>query len=302
MAEVSGLQDSIWLGSSYTNFKFEVVTPGDIKFRFSNCLLKTITIEKGQEKLPCKYNVVAAYTDSVSNITLKELVAETSGITGSTVKVQYPYWLTDTEGKVYTHGKKGNPFEETFDLKGDTTYVINYAKTAFEGCVYLSEGEDLANAVLCTSGNAAVRSSMAKAAYVEEDLKLVTLQPGTYKIRAVLFDANKEANYQCTLTKGEGEENEIVLTATATNFDEQESDLFEITSATDITLKAGGNGNQGLDIIMIYASTDAPEDPEGVVDVKAGTQNTVVRKVLVDGQILIQTKAGTFNAVGLQVK
>ena len=59
---------------------------------------------------------------------------------------------------------------------------------------------------------------MAKAAYFAEDVKLVTLQPGTYKIRAVLFDANKTAGYVCTLTKGEGEENEIYLSATATNW------------------------------------------------------------------------------------
>ena len=77
------LQDSIWLGSNYTNFKFEVQTPGDITFRFSNCLLKTITIEEGQEKLPRNYNVVAAYTDGDNTTVLKELVGKTEGITGS---------------------------------------------------------------------------------------------------------------------------------------------------------------------------------------------------------------------------
>ncbi len=297
----TGLQDSIWLGSSYANFKFEVQVAGDITFYFCNTLMKSITIEEGQEKKPCKYNVVAAYVTEENTTVLKELVAETEGMTGTTVKANYPYWLADAEGNVYTYGKKGNEFIEAFELKGDTTFVINYSKTAMEGAVYLSEGEDIAGAVACTSPNAAVRSSMGKAGFFTEDVKLVTLQPGTYKIKAVVFDASKEVSYVCTLTKGEGELNEIYLSANATNWTETESDLLEITEATDITLKAGGNENQGLDVIVIYASTDAPDDPEAITDIKAAGK-TAARKVMKGRQLLIETAAGTFNAAGLQVK
>jgi hypothetical protein len=298
----NGIKDSIWLGSSYANYKFEVQIEGDVRFFFNNCLMKSITIEEGVEKLPCKYNVVAAYTEDETTTTLKELVGETEGITGSTIKANYPYWLADKDGNVYTYGTKGNPFEVSFDLKGDTTFVINYKKTDFDGCVFLSEGEDLTGAVLCTNGNAAIRSSMAKSGYVTEDLKLVTLQPGTYKIRAILFDAGKTPSYICTLTKGAGEENEIYLSATATNWTETESDLLTITEATDITLKAGGGDNQGVDVIMIYASTDAAEDPDGIAEVKANAQNAAAMKVMKNGQLLIKTATGTFNALGVQVK
>lgn len=298
----NGIKDSIWLGSSYANYKFEVLTDGDVKFFFNNCLMKSITIEEGVEKKPCKYKVVAGYTEDEKTTILKELVAETEGITSSTVKAYYPYWLADEQGNVYTYGTKGNPFEASFDLKGDTTFVINYKKTAFEGCVFLSEGEDLPNAALCTSSNAAIRSSMGKAAYFTEDLKLVTLQPGTYKVRAITADyTSKSGGYDCVLTKGEGEENEIHLVATADNWNDIESDLLTITEATDITLKASGNENQGIDVIMIYASTDAPEDPDGISEVK-DAKKVVARKVAKDGRILIQTAAGTFNAVGVQVK
>ena len=298
----NGIKDSIWLGSSYANYKFEVQIEGDVRFFFNNCLMKSITIEEGVEKLPCKYNVVAAYTEDETTTTLKELVGETEGITGSTIKANYPYWLADKDGNIYTYGTKGNPFEVSFDLKGDTTFVINYKKTDFDGCVFLSEGEDLTGAVLCTNGNAAIRSSMAKSGYVTEDLKLVTLQPGTYKIRAILFDAGKTPSYICTLTKGAGEDDEIYLSATATNWTEAESDLLTITEPTDITLKAGGSESTGVDVIMIYASTDAPEDPDGIAEVKANAQNAAAMKVMKNGQLLIKTATGTFNALGVQVK
>lgn len=304
----SGVADSIWLGSSYANYKFEVQVDGDITFRFSNCLLKTINIEEGMPKVPRKYNVVAQYSDDTKTVDLKELVAKKEGTTGSNVKVNYPYWLIDSEGNAYTHGSKGSPFEEVFDLKNnggeneDTTFVVKYKKTDFTGVVYLSEGEDLENAVLCTHANAAIRASMGKAAYLAEDMKLVTLQPGSYKIRGVVFDANSTASHQVVLTKGEGEENELYLTANATNWTETETDLITIETPTDITLKAGGTESKGLDVIMIYASTDAPDDPDGIVVAKAADEKAAVRKVAKNGQILIETAAGTFNAVGAQVK
>ena len=298
----TGVQDSVQLGSAYANFKFEVQTAGDITFRFSNCYVKTIDISLAQPKLPRNYNVVAAYVDGDNTTVLKELAPLAEGLTGSTYKVNYPYWLIDADGKAYTHGAKGSEFVEVFDLKngeGDTTFVVSYKATEYEGVVFLSEGEDLNGAVECTNGNAIVRSSMGKAGYVTEDLKLVTLQPGTYKIRAVLFDADKEPAYICTLTKGVGEENEIYLSAVTTNWTESESDLLTITEATDITLKAGGSENHGVDVIMIYAAT---ENPDGIVDVKSNAQKAIVRKMVKKGQVLIETEAGIFNTLGIQMK
>lgn len=299
-------KDSIQLGSSYANFKFEALADGDITFRFSNCLLKTITIEEGKPKVPRNYSVVAQYKEDGSDaIVLKELVAKTEAITGSTIKANYPYWLADAEGNAYTHGAKGSEFVESFDLKygeGDTIFVINYAKTDYTGVAYLSEGEDIEGAVLCTNGNAAIRSSMGKAAYVETDTKLVTLQPGSYKIRAILFDAGKTTSYSCLFTKGETENDEIYLNATSTNWTEAESDLITLDAAADITLGAGGGADKGLDVVMIYASDDVPDDPQGITEVNAGAQKMAARKLMKEGKILIQTEAGTINVAGQLVK
>ena len=304
VSTVTGLKDSIPMGSSLASHKFEVQVEGDVTFKIGNTLMTAITIEEGQEKLPRNYNVVAKFVDEEKEVTLKELVGKTEGTTGSSVKVNYPFWLTDADGNAYTHGTRGSEFVESFDLKngeGDTTFVVNYSKTAFSGVAFLSEGEDLTGATLCASNNAVVRSSMGKSAYFAEDVNLCTLQPGSYKVRAVIFDATSALGYTVTLTKGEGVENEIYLTSALVNFSEVESDLFEITEATNITLKAGGNDTTGLDAIMIYASTDAPEDPDGINEVK-DAKKVVARKVAKDGRILIQTAAGTFNAVGVQVK
>ena len=298
----TGLQDSIWVNAN-ANYKFEVQVDGDLTFLFGNFRMKSITISEAQEKKPCKYNVVAVYEGEESTIVLKELVAETEAMSGTSVKMQFPYWLKDEEGNVYQHAAISKEFNTSFELNSDTTYVLSYTKTDMEGAVYLSEGEDIPGATACTQANAAIRSSMSKAGYVTEDTKLVTLQPGSYKIRAILFDAAKEPNYICTLTKGEGEENEIYLSASATNWTNAESDLLEITEPTDITLKAGGGESQGIDVIVIYAFNDDPGDVDAIQTVGSKAQRSFnVYKVVKDGQILIETEYGTVNAAGRQVK
>lgn len=298
----TGLQDSIWVNAN-ANYKFEVQVDGDLTFLFGNFRMKSITISEAQEKKPCKYNVVAVYEGEESTIVLKELVAETETMSGTSVKMQFPYWLKDEEGNVYQHAAISKEFNTSFELNSDTTYVLSYTKTDMEGAVYLSEGEDIPGATACTQANAAIRSSMSKAGYVTEDTKLVTLQPGSYKIRAILFDAAKEPNYICTLTKGEGEENEIYLSASATNWTNAESDLLEITEPTDITLKAGGGESQGIDVIVIYAFNDDPGDVDAIQAVGSKVQRSFnVYKVAKDGQILIETEYGTVNAAGRQVK
>ena len=298
----TGLQDSIWVNAN-ANYKFEVQVDGDLTFLFGNFRMKSITISEAQEKKPCKYNVVAVYEGEESTIVLKELVTETEAMSGTSVKMQFPYWLKDEEGNVYQHAAISKEFNTSFELNSDTTYVLSYTKTDMEGAVYLSEGEDIPGATACTQANAAIRSSMSKAGYVTEDTKLVTLQPGSYKIRAILFDAAKEPNYICTLTKGEGEENEIYLSASATNWTNAESDLLEITEPTDITLKAGGGESQGIDVIVIYAFNDDPGDVDAIQAVGSKAQRSFnVYKVAKDGQILIETEYGTVNAAGRQVK
>jgi len=308
VSSVTGLQDSIPMSSSLANHKFEVLVDGDVTFKIGNTLMTAITIEEGQPKVPRNYSVVAQYKEDGSDaIVLKELVAKTEATTGSTIKANYPYWLVDAEGNAYTHGSKGNEFVEAFDLKYgevevDTIFVINYAKTAYTGVAYLSEGEDIEGSIPCTHANAAVRSSMGKAAYVMEDTKLVTLQPGTYKIRAILFDAGTKPDYVCVFSKGATENDEISLTASATNWTEAESDLLTITEATDIKLLSGGSDKTGLDVVMIYKSDDAPEDPQGITEVNAGAQKMAARKLMKEGKILIQTEAGTVNVAGQLVK
>lgn len=247
-------KDSVQSPKSATLHVFTVTKSGDLEIIVNNSIITSIDITPKSDDV-YKYTVVAK--DQDGNV-LKTLVEEKEGNAGDIITVPYSYWLKSADDKLLTCGTKGSEFTQKFTLKSDTTFVLTYKTTGIENVVYLSEGEDIEESVLCTHANSAIRSSNQKAAYVDKDTKLVTLQPGSYKVSAVLFDSNKSASYIATLQYGE----EIVyLSATATNFDEEISRMIEIKEPTDLILKAGGNENQGIDAIAVYNSSDAP-DPE----------------------------------------
>lgn len=250
----SGLVDSLQVGSSYTDYKFTVQTEGDVAFYCSQMWLKTIEISEAKPIVDCKYVVNASYTDDEGTKVIKNVATEQVGKTNDAIVMPYSYWVTDDEGKLYTHGAKGTEFSEMFDLQSDTTFTINYKKLEPEGfvkVVYLTEAEDLEGTVLCTSGNAAVRSSNKKAAYTESDITLCTLEPGDYKIKLVIFDAQKTASQVESFMVGE---EPYDFMASATNFDEQESDVITVTTPTPVVWKGHeATENAGLDIVMIYA-------------------------------------------------
>ena len=293
-------KDSVALGSSNVTYKFVMQADGDVQVNVNNACLLSIEIIPGNvEKKKYTYSVVAK--DPEGNI-LKTFVPETIGVERDVIKGNYSYWMKTADGKLVTYGTKGNPFSYSFTLQSDTIFVLDYTDTQKDGVVYLSEAEDIEGAVICTNANSEIRSSNCKAAHFEADTKICTLQPGTYKICAVVFDAQKTTNYIAKFNVGE---TAYELAATSTNFTEAETSLIEVTEPTDVTIAAGGDDKTGLDIIAIYASTDSPEpepgEDTGINDVTV-SGNAKAKKMVRNGQIIIVKGNNEYNAVGSQIK
>ena len=293
---INEAKDSVQSQKNATTYVFEVHTPGDLTIIVNNSCLYSIDITPKSDEI-FKYTVVAQ--DADQNV-IKTLVPETEAKAGDMITATYPYWLTTADNKLVTYGSKGNPFTFTGTVKSDTTFVLTYKETGLTDVVYLKEGEDIDGTFVCGHANSAIRSSNTKAAYITEDKTITTLEPGSYKFRAILFDNSGKNSPKPVATFQVGE-TEVVLSSAEDNFTDAISDLVVLETATDVVWKAGGSDNYGLDVLCIYASTDAPDDLDGISEVK-DVKKVVARKVAKDGRILIQTAAGTFNAVGVQVK
>ncbi len=309
-----GVADSITLNGTKTAYKFEVQEDGDITFKLSNARLYSITITEGVAKVPCKYSAQAVYKDGDNVKVLKELVSETDGITGTTVKVNYSYWLTDEDGNLYTHGAKGTPFVETLDLVSDTIFHINYTKADITGVVFLAEAEDFYDeedmdcpVKLCTQANAAIRSSNCKAAYTTADTKLITLPAGTYKMTAIIFDnTGKTSGRYQKIAVGTTENDTLFFSATADNWTEAEN-IFELKEETDIVWAKGGADTNGFDCFVIYATDELPEpdyvlgDVNGDNEITMADANAVVNYFLASDTEKAQMIENNFNVEAADV-
>lgn len=297
-------KDSLATPKSAASYQFTVLEDGDLTVKVGNSCLYSIDIVEKTDYNP-KYSVVAV--DPHGNV-VKTYVEETEGEAGDLVKCYYSHWLKTVEDSLLTYGSVGAEMSLTFTLASDTTFVIKYKSTGIGGVVYLAEMEDLVNAEdlecpvqLLTTGNEAVRASKGKAAYVTSDYTITTVPAGTYKIYAGLWDKTKGGGSNQTFKVGE---EEIIISSTSDNLSIVESSPFTVTEDTPVVWLSNGSNQNGVDMIAIYATEDVPEEePDGVASVEAKTNAAkAVRKVVKDGQLLIEGANGTFNVAGAQVK
>lgn len=289
--------NEITLTGSAADYKIKVTDNGDLVLKSSNTVYNSISVFPSTiEKKEIDYTV--NLVEGENNV-IKAAVATGKAMTNDNISVPYSYWVTDAEGNVYTKGSKGVPFTETFVIENEKTdYNLVYNTTAYGKAAYCMEGENIEGALACTHGNTVIRSSGTKAAYNDQDITLTTLQPGSYKIRAILFAGDKNGTYNATFTVGAAN---VVMNAPADNWNEVESeDLIEVTEATPLVWNAGGDENHGLDIIMVYESEDIPDGVNGVAENGSVSAKTV--KVVKDGRVVIESANGTYTVAGAQMK
>ncbi len=289
--------NEITLTGSATDYKIKVSDNGDLVLKSSNTIYNSISVFPSTiEKKEIEYTVNIVEGEGK---VIKAAVATGKAETNDNISVPYSYWVADAEGNVYTKGQKGVPFTESFVIENEKTdYNLVYNTTAYGKAAYCMEGEDIEGALACTHGNTVIRSSGTKAAYNDQDITLTTLQPGSYKIRAILFAGDKNGTYNATFTVGA---KNVVMNAPADNWNEVESeDLIEVTEATPLVWNAGGDENHGLDIIMVYESEDIPDGVNGVAENGSVSAKTV--KVVKDGRVVIESANGTYTVAGAQMK
>ena len=284
-------------------YEYVVTEDGDLTVKVNKTGIFAITIIEKTDFNP-KYSVEA--NDPQGNV-IKKYV-DNEEVEAGNVDVYYSHWLKTAEDSLVVYGSVGTEMKKTFAVISDSTFVLQYKSTGIGGVVYLAEMEDLVNAEdlecpvqLLTTGNEAVRASKGKAAYVTSDYTITTVPAGTYKIYAGVFDKTKGGGSNQTFKVGE---EEIIISSTSDNLSIVESSPFTVTEDTPVVWLSNGSNQNGVDMIAIYATEDVPEEePDGVASVEAKTNAAkAVRKVVKDGQLLIEGANGTFNVAGAQVK
>ncbi len=209
-----------------------------------------------------KWNYTFNAVDEEGN-PLQEGIVKGTNFEGETFNVGYPYAI-NVDGTLYesdklSSDKKG--YYLSYTLEADNQVKdITFKPTTTTDIVFLAEAENIEGLTKATNPNTFVRSSNGCSAYAAEaDVEITKLQPGKYKLTAVICDATKNAGSEWNFLAGEN--NIFKFTASTVNWAQGTSEEFEVNAETPIYLAKGGNANQAVDFIYIQKTGDAEALP-----------------------------------------
>ena len=207
-----------------------------------------------------KWNYTFNAVDEEGN-PLQEGIVKGTNFEGETFDVGYPYAI-NVDGTLYTSDKLSSDrkgYYLSYTLEADNQVKdITFKPTTTTDIVFLSEAENIEGLTKATNNNTFVRSSNGGSAYAAEaDVEITKLQPGKYKLTAVICDATKNAGSKWNFLAGEN--NIFNFTASSVNWAQGTSEEFEVNAETPIYLAKGGSANQAVDFIYIQRTGDATE-------------------------------------------
>ena len=209
-----------------------------------------------------KWNYTFNAVDEEGN-PLQEGIVKGTNFEGETFDVGYPYAI-NVDSTLYTSDKLSSDkkgYYLSYTLEADNQVKdITFKPTTTTDIVFLSEAENIEGLTKATNNNTFVRSSNGGSAYAAEaDVEITKLQPGKYKLTAVICDATKNAGSEWNFLAGEN--NIFKFTASTVNWAQGTSEEFEVNAETPIYLAKGGNANQAVDFIYIQKTGDAEAIP-----------------------------------------
>ena len=206
-----------------------------------------------------KWNYTFNAVDEEGN-PLQEGIVKGTNFEGETFDVGYPYAI-NVDGTLYTSNKLSSDrkgYYLSYTLKADNQVKnITFKPTTTTDIVFLSEAENIEGLTKATNNNTFVRSSNGGSAYAAEaDVEITKLQPGKYKLIAVICNpiGTSEWNFLA------GDNNIFKFkVGKASNWTQGTSEEFEVNTETPIYLAKGGSANQAVDFIYIQRTGDATE-------------------------------------------
>ena len=209
-----------------------------------------------------KWNYTFNAVDEEGN-PLQEGIVKGTNFEGETFDVGYPYAI-NIDSTLYTSDKLSSDkkgYYLSYTLEADNQVKnITFQPTTTTDIVFLSEAENIEGLTKATNNNTFVRSSNGGSAYAAEaDVEITKLQPGKYKLTAVICDATKNAGSEWNFLAGEN--NIFKFTASTVNWAQGTSEEFEVNAETPIYLVKGGSANQAVDFIYIQKTGDAEALP-----------------------------------------
>lgn len=223
-------------------------TDGTKYFYESDDASTTEIADDGSSVITVNFRKANEYSYTVTD-NLNDTLATGKCTEGENVSGNYVQYK-NVNGTLY-EAKQGNAgyYKYSFiPTANDYNYNIDYT-AKINNVAYFAEGEDIEGMTATGSANADIRCSNGKGGYSSDAVTATTLQPGKYKATIVVW-----GNAGATFSVKAGEK-DILSTETKGYLYSEESEEFELTEATPITI-SGGDVNKMLDYIYITKTAD----------------------------------------------
>ena len=240
---------------------------GDIKYVYDNDGDGVEVKSDGTSELTVTYNKYEKIGYTVNATDGTNVIAELasgSAYLNDEVTIPYPRYF-NVNGTLYSKNANNSEYRQTVAIT-ESNQITNfkYDATEITGTVYYSEAENISGMTTSVINNVPRRSSNAKCGYSSEDVTIVNLPVGVYKLTAQIYK-NNSGSYTYTFTAGE---NNVIAEFSqngATNNSTFTSDEFTLKAATDIVLKGGTSEVTCVDYIYIQKTGDyvAPDPNVG---------------------------------------
>ena len=202
------------------------------------------------------YDYVVNAKDGSGNL-LKELASGMFVEGSAAVTVAYPqYVLSGTTLYNIANNGSGDWFRTSITPDANNfEKVLTYNGTAVENVVYYSEAENITGWARCSSDFTS-RASNGYCARFNSYTKLLSLEPGKYKVYVRAINGATKAGGSVSIKIGDDETTIIDAIPSGTN-NLANSDELNVTSTSDIKLLCNGADNKGLDWVYIVRTGDA---------------------------------------------
>ena len=250
-------KDAIYNDDKTVKYVYDSDDAASLKIAADGSTVVTIKFREA-----AKWNYTFNAVDEEGN-PLQEGIVKGTNFEGETFDVGYPYAI-NVDSTLYTSDKLSSDkkgYYLSYTLEADNQVKnITFKPTTTTDIVFLSEAENIEGLTKATNNNTFVRSSNGGSAYAAEaDVEITKLQPGKYKLTAVICDATKNAGSEWNFLAGEN--NIFKFTASSVNWAQGTSEEFEVNAETPIYLVKGGSANQAVDFIYIQKTGDAEALP-----------------------------------------
>ncbi len=209
---------------------------------------KTITVDEDNTKnyihLTFKEADKIEYT---INSSLGYMLSGGFSYAGDAVKYAYPRYQ-ELNGSLYQSSVNGKEYTNTFTPTAENSVaVVNYNASNIDNIVFCNDGEFIQGFEEVKTGNLPVRGSNGAAGFTTEDVNIVSLPAGKYKMVVGAF-TSKQSQQNLNFTVG----GTAYTASSSSNLSENTSPEFTLTGETNDVVFLGSTSSADAQLDYIY--------------------------------------------------